>query len=231
MNNIFVGNQQKFTNNFEFVNEYFKLLTRYYSSWNYTSIHCTYYSFDLENNVQDNDKLVNGSYEMIGNLSGYRWRKYLDIPLNNVEALSTTPTADEKGVTNSEKITTCWFPSTIEIECHVHDFLLFSDAQNSDNYYLRRPPLFEVVNVERSPDFDSTFYKITIKISYISQLDIDKQINGLFHYHDYEKKLYGLDDSIILNTLLTERKKNCCNSTYDVNTGLYMEKVNLLEEK
>ena len=53
----------------------------------------------------------------------------------------------------------------------------------------------------------------------------------VFHYHDYEKKLYGLDDSIILNTLLTERKKNCCNSTYDVNTGLYMEKVNLLEEK
>lgn len=227
MNNTFIGNQQKFSDNFQFVNEYFKLLTKYYSSWNYSNIHCTYYSFDVENNIQDDDKLMGGAYEMIGKLSGYRWRKILDMPLNNVEALTTTPVTDEKGVTYSEKITTCWIPSDIQIECHVHDFVLFSDLQNSENYYLRRPPLFEVVNVERSPDTDTTFYKITLKISYISQLDIDKQINGLFHYIDYEKKLYGIDDSICMNTLLNERTETKCNKFYNTGTGLYFDTIDL----
>jgi hypothetical protein len=99
MNNVFIGNQQKFSDNFQFVNEYFKLLTKYYSGWNYSNIHCTYYSFDIENNIQDADKLMSGAYETIGKLSGYRWRKILDMPLNNVEALTTTPISDEKGVT------------------------------------------------------------------------------------------------------------------------------------
>ena len=225
MNSVYVTNQQKFTDNFDFVNEYFKLLTQYYSTWIYGDVRCTYYSLDIENSVIDDTQLMNGSYEPLGKLSGWRWRKILDLPLANIEALSTTPTADDKGVTTSEKMTTAWLSNIIQIECHIHDFVVFSECQNSDNYYLRNPPVFEVVNVERSPDFDNAFYKISLKVCQHPQKELDTQINSLIHYFDYEKRMYGVDNSIILNSLLNERKNNCCNSFYNDNTGLYFDVV------
>ena len=225
MNNTYVTNQQRFYSDFNHINAYFKLLTQYYQNWNLGDVHVTYYSLDLENSYIDDDKLLNGTYELIGSLSSLRWRKILNLPVNNIESLTTTPTADEKGVTYSEKITTCWFASSNQIECHVHDFLVFSEFQDNDNYYLRNPPMFEVVNVERSPDFDNTFYKITLKITYIPQSSIDKQICTLLHYHDYEKMLYGIDDSICLNYMLFERQKNKCNYYHNDNTGLYFDRI------
>ena len=230
MNNTYVTNQQRFYDNFNHVNEYFKLLTQYYQNWNLANVNVTYYSLDIENSYIDDDKLMNGSYELVGDWSGYKWRKILRFPVNNVEQTMTTPTADEKGVTYSEKLTSCWVPSNGQIECHVHDFVVFSDCQDSDNYYLRNPPIFEVVNVERSPDFDNAFYKIMLKVSYIPQSLIDKQICSLLHFHNYEKYLYGIDDSICLNTMLDERKKNKCNHYYNDNTGLYFDRINLLQE-
>ncbi len=225
MNDTYVTNQQKFYSDFNHVNNYFKLLTQYYQNWSLTALNVTYYSLDLENSYMDDDKLLNGTYELVGELSSLRWRKILDFPVNNVESLTTTPTSDEKGVTYSEKITTCWLPSEGQIECHVHDFIVFSECQDSDNYYLRNPPMFEVVNVERSPDFDNAFYKITLKITYIPQSSIDKQICTLLHYNDYEKRLYGIDDSICLSHMLYERQKNKCNYYHNDNTGLYFDRI------
>lgn len=225
MNNTYVTNQQKFYSDFNHVSSYFKLLTQYYQNWSLPNVDVTYYSLDIENSYIDEDKLVNGAYELVGDLSTYRWRKILKLPVNNIESLTTTPTADEKGVTYSEKITTCWFPSSNQIECHVHDFLVFSEFQDPDNYYLRNPPLFEVVNVERSPDFDNTFYKISLKITYIPQSKIDKKICTLLHYNDYEKMLYGIDDSICLTCMINERQKNKCNYYHNDNTGLYFDKI------
>lgn len=225
MNNTYVTNQQKFYSDFNHVNDYFKLLTQYYQNWNLSDVRVTYYSLDIENSYIDDDKLYNGSYELAGDLNPYKWRKILRLPVNNIESLTTTPTADEKGVTYSEKMTTCWLPSSNQIECHVHDFLVFSECQDSDNYYLRNPPLFHVVNVERSPDFDNAFYKITLKVSYINQALIDKKICTLLDYNNYEKMLYGIDDSICLTYMISERQKNKCNYFHNNNTGLYFDRI------
>jgi len=227
MNNVFVGTQQKFSDNFQFVREYFRNLTQYYNQWNYSNIKCTYYNLDIENSLIDQDKLLAGTYETIGQMSGFRWRKILDLPLNGLEALSTTPTADEQGVTNKEKLTTAWISSNSELVCQVHDFVMFTEVKNSQNYYLRNPPLFEVVNVEKSPDFDKPFQKITMKISYIPAQKLNEQVDGLFYWMDYEKQMYGIDNAICLNRLLKEREKTCCNKFYNQNTGLYMDIVNL----
>ena len=225
MNNTYVTNQQRFYSQFNHINEYFKLLTQFYQNWSLSNACVTYYSLDIENSHIDDDKLMNGSYELVGDLSGYRWRKILKLEVNNIEQTMTTPTADEKGVTYSEKLTSCWIPSNDQIECHVHDFVVFSDCQDSDNYYLRNPPVFEVVNVEKSPDFDCAFYKVMLKVTYLSQTMLDNQITSLLYYSDYEKGLYGIDDSICLETLLSERSKNKCNYFHNKNTGLYFDKI------
>ena len=227
----YISHQQKFLDSYsQFALEYFKLLTQYYQNWTLPNVNVTYYSLDIENSLIDEDKLVGGPYEAVGKLSGLRWRKYLNVPVSNVEQLPTNVSADEKGVTSSDKITSMKIPSNTHIECHNHDFLCFTDLQDKDNYKLRNPPLFEVINVEKSPDFETTFYKISCKISYIPMSNIDWQVDGLFNFFDYEKKLYGIDDSICMQQLIEQIQFGICNEFFNKNTGLYMEKVNLLDQ-
>ena len=226
----FIYNQQKFSDKYgDFVSEYFKLLTKYYQHWTQPDINCTYYSFDLENSLMDETKLVGAVYESVGELTGLRWRKILHLPLSNVEAVPTNVTADEKGVTSSDKMTSAKIPSSNQIEPHAHDFICFTEVQDPGNYKLRNPPLFEVLNVEKSPDFDECFYKVSAKITFITMDDIDKQVHGLFDFVDYEKKLYPIDDSICLNQILESRPNHCCNKFYNQNTGLYFDTIDLRE--
>lgn len=227
--NTFIHGQQKFSDNYiKFVHEYFKLLTQYYHNWSNTSIFCTYYSFDLENSLGDEKKLVNGAFESVGELSGWRWRKILNFQIDNVEPLSTNVTADEKGVTSSDKMTTMRIAGNDFVECHAHDFLYFSCLQDDSNYKLRNPPLFEITNVEKSPDFDQTFYKVNAKITFIPVTELDKQVDGLFDMVDYEKKIYGIDDSLCIQQILDNTPKHQCNKFYNQNTGLYFDTVSLV---
>lgn len=226
----FISNQQKFTDNYnKFVTEYFKLLTQYYQNWTFPNISCTYYSIDLENSLMDETKLVGGAYQKTGDLTGLRWRKILNFPINAVEALSTSSSGDDKGVTSSDKMSSVMFPSSNTIEAHNHDFLAFTNDFDDTTYKLRNPPLFEIVNVEKSPDFDTTFYKASCKISYIYMDELDKRVDGIFNYDDYEKKLYGIDNSIILTQITDTVPNHCCNKFYNKNTGLYFDTVNLDE--
>ena len=227
----YISHQQKILDSYsQFALEYFRELTQYYQNWNVPNVNVTYYSLDIENSLIDEDKLVGGPYETVGQLSGLKWRKYLNVPFSNVEQLPANVTADEKGVTSSDKITSMRIASNTHIECHAHDFLCFTDLKDSSTYKLRNPPLFEVINVEKSPDFDVTFYKISCKISYIPMNNIDEQVDGLFNFFDYEKKLYGIDDSICMQQIIEQVQFGVCNKFFNKNTGLYMEKVNLLEQ-
>ena len=227
----YISHQQKFLDSYsQFALEYFKELTQYYQNWTLPNVNVTYYSLDIENSLIDEDKLVGGPYETVGKLSGLRWRKYLNVPFSNVEPFSTNDSADEKGVTISERRTSMKIASSTHLECHVHDFVCFTDLKDSSTYKLRNPPLFEVIDVEESPDFDVGFFKVSCKISYIPMNEIDKQVDGLFNFFDYEKKIYGIDDSICMQQLIEQIQFGVCNNFFNKNTGLYMEKINLLKD-
>ncbi len=44
---------------------------------------------------------------------------------------------------------------------------------------------------------------------------------------DYEKKIYPIDNSIMLNKLLAEREKTPVKEHFHENTGLYVDKIDL----
>lgn len=220
--------QAKFGDDFPFIENYIDLVNGYYSSWAFGSFEVNYYSLDIENSTIDLDKLVGGSYEMTGSLSGWRWRKILDFEVSGLEVLPTTTTADEKGVTNSDKMTTCNFPVTQGIIPHVHDFITFQQGTVvKPNYVLRNPPMYEVVNIEKSNDLDLCYYKVSLKVSYIAQDEIDRQLSGLYQYIDYEKMVYPIDDAIILQKIAAEKreKRKFMPALYDQNSGLYFDKM------
>ena len=217
--------QSKYADRFEFIKDYTRLVNEYYSKWLFPSFKTTYYNLDIENSKIDDDKLVGGSYEMVGDLSGWRWRKVLDFDLNGIEAVQTTPTSDERGVTLSEKMTTAMFPFIQGLVPQVHDFICFSDLNFGDNYILRDPPLYEVVNVERSNDTDICFYKINLKVSYVSVSQIDQQLTELLDYIDFEKSIYPIDPAIVLNKIMSEKSKSILSEKFNQNCGLYIKEV------
>lgn len=220
--------QSKFSDDFSFVEDYINLINNYYSMWTPGGFEVNYYNLDIENSNIDSNQLVGGSYELTGSLSGWRWRKILDFEMDNFEAVSTSSSADEKGVTVSEKITSCNFPITQGIIPQVHDFVSFQQGtQKYPNYVLRNPPLYEVINVEKSNSMDLCFYKLSLKVSYITQDEIDKQLSSLYEYVNYEKCIYPIDDAIILQKIAAEKrqKRKFMTSLHDQNSGLYFDKI------
>ena len=217
--------QSKYADKYDFIKDYTRLVNEYYSHWLYPSFKTTYYNLDIENSNIDEKKLVGGSYEMVGDLSGWRWRKIIDFDLNAIEAVQTTPTSDERGVTLSEKLTTAMFPFIQGLVPQVHDFVSFSDLNTGDNYILRDPPLYEVVNIERSNDTDICFYKINLKVSYVTVSQIECQLSELLDYIDYEKNMYPIDPAIVLNKIMAEKSKSLLNKKFNQNCGLYLEEV------
>lgn len=162
---------------------------------------------------------------MIGDLSGWKWRKILALQINGTEPVSMTPIADEKGVTNSEKLTTAYFPKIYELQPNIHDFVSYECMNTNNNYRRRQLSLFEVVNVEQNNDFDFGFFKVSMKISYVLPKQLDCQLSGVYTLVDYEKQIYPIDQSIIINELLNERTKNKLKSYFDQNCGLYCENL------
>lgn len=219
--------QPKFVTNTKYVNDYFDLVNDYYSQWGLNTIKVSYYNLDIENSNVDKTKLDGGSYEMIGEKSGWRWRKVLDFPINGLSQVNTTPTNDEKGTTNSERLLDAYFPRTCGLVPSVHDFIAFDGFNVNNRFILNDPPLYEVVNVERSNDFEKGFYKINMKISYVTKSGIDMQLHDILDFVDFEKKMYTLDGAIVLQKILEEKGKNKLKSSFDQHSGLYLETLKL----
>lgn len=218
----------KFTNrNIDYMNQYFELVNDYYSTWSVNDVNVSYYNLDIENSNVDKTKLNGGAYQTVGNLSGWRWRKILNFDLGGVSTVNTTPTNDERGTTNIEKLLDAYFPRTQGIVPKVHDFIAFDEFNTNNNYILNDPPLYEVVNVEKSNDFELGFYKINCKITYILKSQVDCQLTDIIDFLDYEKKLYTLDASIVLNKILDEKQKTDLPKGFDQKIGLYCETMKL----
>ena len=218
-------NKPKFVTTNNYVNEYFDLVNDYYSQWNLNTIKVSYYNLDIENSVIDKEKLNSGSYEMVGEKSGWRWRKILQFPLGNISQPNLTPTNDERGTTISDRLMDAVFPRSNGIVPKVHDFISFDQFNTETNFMLKDPPLYEVINIEKSNDFELSFYKINLKISYVTKSAIDMQLHDILNFVDYEKRIYNLDASIVLEKLLEEKGENKLKGLFDQKSGLYAETI------
>lgn len=217
---------QKFTSSLNHISDYFELVNRFFSSWQLAVTTVNYYNLDIENSNVDKDIMNGGSYELTGDLSGWKWRKILMFQVNAIEALPTTATtAEENGVTKSDHVTSMYFPEIYEMVPHAHDFISFECLNTGSNYVRRTLPVYQVVNFEKSNDFELGFYKISCKSSSTTTKQLDQQLSGVYTLVDFEKQIYPIDQSIIIQELLNERTKNKLKSYFDQNCGLYCENL------
>ena len=213
--------------NLDYANQYFDLVNDFYSQWSLTPIKVSYYNLDIENSTIDKSKLDSGSYQMVGKLSGWKWRKILEFPIYGPQQINTTPTNDERGTTQSEKLVDAYFPRTSGLVPKVHDLISFDQFNKNNRFILNDPPLYEVVNVEKSNDFELAFYKINCKVSYIIKSQIDMQLTDIIDFIDYEKRMYSIDDALNINKLLSEREKLKLDVIFDQKIGLYCETISI----
>lgn len=187
-----------------------------------------YYSVDWENSVYD-ETLMAGTYEKIGigELSGMKWKKILQLPVREVEPITPTNTAGEKGLTMHEsEITSLVFPGTYGLKPYEWDIVHFTQ-----NYMFPDigddAPIFVVTNTDPATYGTLTEWRCRLKVAPFRLSDLKKQISSEYMFLDYTKQIHRLDIAIILMKLqqrsdsLSEQLGNLFNDQ----SGTYLNDV------
>ena len=201
--------------------DYYELLFLYYAACG-KSIQCTYYSLDLNNSTYDKSVLDAGTYEKVGDLSGLLWNKILLLQVYQPDTLTLNFTGDEKGFGKFDQLTTLWIPSIYEIRPQVHDFVHFSNIEQRGNRFKVNQPIYEVVNLEKATNAESTFWKLYLKPATFDKPEIDKQLCGNYTFINYENKMYRTDNAIFLSKIADKNHSLSGNDFFNSVSGLYL---------
>ena len=199
-------------------NEYLKTVYDYYASHGIAYI-CTYYNLDFEESSMDKDVLQEGAYELTGDLSGVKWKKINMLQIYDLEAIQPRFTADERGMTKINQLSTFNIPTQYQITPTTFDHIIFdSDVLRiSDDEKLNT---YQITGFEKSTNTDITFWKIGIKESFILKEALDNQTIDTYTFFDYEKKIYQTNDAILLYNMLNQNDQNKMNKYYSNNSGI-----------
>jgi hypothetical protein len=208
----------------EYPLDYFELLYQYYASFGVRTP-ITYYNFDVENSVGDKSLLNAGAYEVIGNLSGYLWRKIMMLPVYNFEQIQFAMNADESGVGFPNQQTTFFIPASYEFYPRVNDFYVYDQISWREDFLKTQAPVYQIVNLEKTSSTHITFFRVTAQISQYKKDQLEKQISGTYAFVDYEKQIYKSDDAILLQSLQLKNSKLMGNNFFKENCGLYLERA------
>lgn len=201
-------------------NEYLNLVYNYYAVHGVASI-CTYYHADIDTSILDDKELIGGYYELTGKLTGVKFQKIDFLPIYNLEGIQPRFSADEKGMTKSDQITSFNMPTSYNIIPTMMDHVIFDALpirETSDNLI----PAYQITNMEKSTNTNISFWKTQLKVTHRTKQEFDLQTEETFTFFDYEKKIYKSTDAIFLYNLLLQNDQNTLNKYYSKNSGLYL---------
>jgi len=213
-------NTQLWLRLYDYIDDYLHLVYKYYSK-DAVAYPVTYYNLDTVNTVWEDEKLMGGSYDLVGQYTGVKWNKILLLPVYFPEEIRTAFNAEERGLIK-ENETTIVIPSEYGITPYAHDMIKLSQdvLRPTNDIY----PIFEVTGVEKSVNTDLTFWKMRVEIhESITATQISNQVSARFVFFNYTKKIYPIATAQFLQKLMTKsdtlntRLKNL----YDENSGLY----------
>lgn len=188
---------------YSYINDYWYLVYKYYADVANACL-ATYYNLDKENSVYDGEKILGGSYEILGDLSGLRWKKILLFPCFFVEEVSPTRDLSEKGMLKPAS-TSIVFPSVYGVEPYTHDYVKFHQELIQPTKDIH--PLYEVTGVDLTTTGDVTFYKAKLESSKNTVDEIEKQLSYIYAFHEPTKKIYSLNIAIFLSRLIEKMQK------------------------
>lgn len=212
---------QKYERLYAYIHDYQRLIYDFYSKHAIAFL-TTYYNISTEETVWDDEDLLGGSYEPIGELSGIRWNKYLLLPVYFIEDVSTIFSGEETGYIK-EGETSIVIPSTYGITPLPRDIVKLEQA------YLRPTndvyPIFSVTGVEKSVNADRTFWKLKLMVEQSrTTTEVEQQLNSTYVFYDYNKQIHSVDGATFLTNMLikNETLRSYLKDLFDDNCGFYL---------
>lgn len=212
---------QRYARIYDYIHEYQKLVYDYYSKHGIAFL-VTYYNINTQTTVWENEDLLGGAYEEVGELTGIKFNKILLLPVYFIEEVSTAFDAQDIGYIK-ENETNIVIPSTYGITPYARDLVKLEQE------YLRPTndiyPTFAVTGAEISANTDRRFWKLKLEIFQSkTTADIDKQVEETHVFYEYDKKVHTLSDSETLTKLLSKNEtlRGVLKGLYDENSGFYL---------
>jgi len=212
---------QNYERIYDYIHEYQRLVYEVYSKHAIAFL-TTYYHIDVQETIWDNEKLMGGAYERIGELSGIMFHKILLLPVFFSEEITTMFDGQEIGYVK-EGETSLVVPST-------YNFIpLPGDKVKLEQAFLRKVndiyPIYTITGIEKSTNTDLVFYKLKAKVEQsVTEEQLQNQVSGVYSFFEYSKKIHTLENAqkmaelLRRNAVLRSRIKQ---SFYDDNSGFY----------
>lgn len=211
---------QNWSRIYDYIHEYQHLVYEYYSN-SAVAFLTTYWNINRDETVWDDEKLFGGAYEVLGDLTGMKWNKYLLLPVYFIDEINTSFDGSETGL-NKDQTTTIVIPSSYGITPFPNDIVKLEQQymRPNNNTY----PIFSVTGREIHPNTDKRFWKLRLKVEQsMTTTDVENQTQDTFVFFDYDKQVHTLDEATTLATLMSknEELRNRLKNMWDENTGFY----------
>jgi len=205
---------------YAYIQDYQRLVYDYYSKHSVAFL-VTYYNINTTTTIWDDEHLMGGFYEKIGELSGVKYDKYLLLPVYWIEDVSTPMDGQDVGYIK-ENETRLIIPSSYGITPYPNDVIKFEQSYLMPEH--DGAPLLEVTGVEVHPNTDRRFWKLTVHTdeSHVTR-DIDLQVEDTYVFFDYDKKIHTVENAASMTRMLSKNEdlRGNLTSMWDSNSGFY----------
>ena len=215
---------QKYERIYDYIHEYQNLVYDFYSK-DIVAFLTTYYHINSEETIWDNENVMGGSYDKIGEYSGIKFNKILLLPVYYSEEISTSFDGSETGYIKEGEYSFV-IPST-------YNFVpLPGDKIKLEQDYLRETnnvyPIYYIGGVEKTTNTDKIFYKLKLHVEQsITETQLNEQtIDPTYTFFEYTKKIYQLTDAQFMAQLLSKNinlRDILNNNLYDRRSGYYFQ--------
>ena len=211
---------QKYERLYDYIHEYQSLVYDFYSKHSVAFL-TTYYHIDTDETIWEDENVFAGAYDRVGEYSGIKWNKVLLLPVFYIDEISTPLDGQDIGYVK-ENNTTFVIPSTYGITPLPNDKIKLEQnyLRPTNNVY----PLFNIGGVEKSVNADRLFWKIIVSLEQsVTETQLNNQVEAIYTFYDYDKKIHTLDDSTFMTRLLSKNKslRTTAKSLFDSNSGFY----------
>ena len=213
---------QKFTRLYDYIHEYQRMVYDTYSKIGVAFL-VTYYNLNEGETVWENEDLMGGAYERVGNLAtGIKRNKILLLPIYFPDEVSSPFDGQDIGY-NKENITVIVFPSSYGVTPYPGDVIKLEQEYlrpTNDTY-----PTFLVEGVDISANTDRRFWKLTLRtFESVGLSEVEEQVENTYVFVDYDKTVHTLVDSQLIANLLykNELARENLHNMFDQNSGFYL---------
>jgi len=214
---------QLYSRIYDYITEYWHLIYEVYAKHGIAYL-CNYYHINSGATTWDDENLMSGPYEFIGQLSGVRWNKILLLPLYYITETSTNFDAKEEGYVNEGEVSFV-IPSDYGLVPGPGDIIKLDQRYLDYNPAADNHPIYMVGGVKKQSTQEKSFWQLQCTVFQSRTVDeLDLQVDNTTVFYDYDKKIHSINDSVELTKILNKYQiiRDNLARVYDENSGFYL---------